>query len=138
MTRHFGSAGRADGVLDLLRQLLECVLVDRATLTGPPHPCDHLLAAERLRHPGPLHDREYRLLDGGKPPTALGARPPAPDHLTVVHLTGVNDPRVRVAAERTAHGSPRSGDQLVDNSWIARPNLWMNYRVVTTRCWGRR
>src|SRR3954453_777686 len=60
-----GDATGADGLLHPVRELRQRVLVDGAPLTGTAYATHHLLAAERLGDPAPLHHREHRLLDGG-------------------------------------------------------------------------
>ena len=74
-----------------------------APLAGPAHSLDHLLAAERLGDAAALDDREHGGLHGGEPATTLRARPATPNRLTLVGFSGVDDPGIGVAAERTVH-----------------------------------
>src|SRR3954447_65844 len=103
---HLRGAGRPDRVLNLLGQLLQLVLVHGAPLAGAPHAGDDLGPVERLAHPAALDDGEHRLLDGGEPATAAGARTAPPGGRALVGLPRVDDPAVGVVAERAPHGDP--------------------------------
>ena len=155
---HLGRAGGADGVLDLLGEQLQLVLVDRPALAGPAHAGDDLGAVERLADPAALDDGEHRLLDGGEPAAALRAGPTAAGGRPLVGLPRVDDPAVGVVAERAAHRrftSSRPGRRCPDA--VGRPGRpvdppgdirWMSrgepedracgraYNSVTTRCRG--
>src|SRR3569833_2328995 len=103
---HLGHAGRPDGVLHLLGQFLQLVLVHRTPLAGAPHAGDDLGPVERLADPAALDDGEHRLLDGGEPPTAARARAAPPGGRALVGFPRVDDPAVGVVAERAPHGDP--------------------------------
>src|SRR5688500_18659062 len=111
-----------------MRELLERVLVDGSPLTCPPDPADDLLPAERFGDTAALDDGEHRLLDRRETPAARRARSPAARGVAVVDLPGVDDPTVRVAAERAAHRHPPPS---------AEPHLLTNDTSVTTTCRGR-
>src|SRR5262249_23473263 len=100
MAGYLGRPARPDGLLDLLGQHRDRVLVDRPALAGFADPDDDLRAAERLGHPAPLDHREDGLLDRGEPLATFRAGPPSPDELPVVGFPGVDHPRVGVAAVR--------------------------------------
>jgi hypothetical protein len=111
VARDLGRTGCADGVLDLLGEHLQLVLVDRPALTGAPNAGDHLGAVERLAHPTALDDSEDRLLDGGESSIARRARATTTGGRPLVGLARIDDPAVGVVAERAAHlGSPPSPD----------------------------
>src|SRR5205823_785336 len=103
MARYLGRAARADGLLDLLREYRDRVLVDRPPLARLAYPADDLRPAERLGHPAALDHREDGLFDRREPLATLRAGPAAPDQLAVVGLPGVDHPRVGVPAVRTPH-----------------------------------
>src|SRR5215213_3055969 len=100
---HLGHPGSPDGVLDLLGQLLELVLVDRTPLAGPPDAGDDLGPVERLAHPAALDDGQDRLLDRGEPALARRAGPPPAGGRALVGLARIDDPAVGVVAEGTPH-----------------------------------
>lgn len=92
------------GVLDLLGQQVQRVVVDLTALTCPAHAADHLLAAEWFGHTAALDDGQYRGFDGAESATTLRARAAAPDGLPLVRLAGVDDSGIGVPTERTMHG----------------------------------
>src|SRR3954462_4245786 len=100
---HLRAPRGADGVLHLLGEQLQLVLVDRPALTRPSDTGDDLGPVERLAHPAALDDGEHRLLDGGEPAPALGARPTAARRRPLIGLPRVDDSAVGVVTERTAH-----------------------------------
>ena len=79
------------GVLDLLGQQVQRIVVDLSALTRPAHTADHLLAAERFGHTAALDHGQHRGFHGGESPPALRARPAASDGLSLVGLAGVDD-----------------------------------------------
>ena len=60
-------------ILDLLRQQVQCVVVDLTALTRAAHAPDHLLATERLGDTAALYDRQHGGLHGGEPAATLRA-----------------------------------------------------------------
>src|SRR4030088_1266977 len=103
MAGNLGTASGPDLLLHPMCELLQCVLIDRAALAGPAHPIHDLVPAERLRHPGALHDGEHGLLDGGEAARALGAGSPTADHLPLVDFARIHHPGVRVPTEWAPH-----------------------------------
>src|SRR5207245_10438037 len=68
-----------------------------------------LLAVERLAPPVTLHDVGQHVLDvlvGRVAPVALQTLPAPADELAFAPDPGVDDPILRVTAERTFHGTP--------------------------------
>src|ERR1700733_7846997 len=103
---HFRQAARPDRLLDPLGEDGELALVDRTALAGALHSPDDLVSGERLGHPAALgHHEDDRLLRG-EPPPAFGAGPPPPDRGAVVGHPAVDNPAVRMTAERTVHALP--------------------------------
>ena len=98
-----GKSTVAMAILDLLGEQIERVVVDLAPLACAPDPADHLLAAERFGYAAAFDHREYRGLHRGEPATALRAGPAPADGLPLIGFTGVDDPGIRVTAERTVH-----------------------------------
>src|SRR3954469_4276982 len=103
VARNLRRTGGADGVLDLLSQQLQLVLVDRPTLAGPSHTGDDLGPVERFAHATALDDGQHGLLDRGEPAPARGAGAAATGGRPLVGLPRVDDPAVGVVAERAAH-----------------------------------
>jgi hypothetical protein len=87
---HLGRALGPDGLLDLLREQRDRVLVDGPALTGLAHPTHDLGPAEGLGDAVALDDRQHGLFDRGEALAALRARPATTDQLTVVGLTRVD------------------------------------------------
>lgn len=109
---NFRGSSRPDGILDLLGQQVQRIIIDITTLTGPPYALDDLVATKRLSDPAALHDGQHGGLDGGETAAALGARAPASYRLTLVRLTGIDKARVRMTAERTVHYCSFAGSGL--------------------------
>src|SRR5579863_539787 len=101
--RHLGQAARPDRLLHPLGEHSELVLVDRPALAGPLHAPDDLVSGKRLGHPAALGNHEDDRLLSGKPPPALRAGPPPAYRGAVVGHPAVDNPAVRVTAERTVH-----------------------------------
>src|SRR5262249_61931946 len=75
----------------------------RPPRAGAPHATDDLAPGERFGDAAALgHHQDDRLLRG-EPPAALGARPAAADRGAAVGRPAVDDPAVRVTAERAVH-----------------------------------
>src|SRR5882757_10526429 len=100
---HFGGATCANALLDTVSQVLQRVFGDRPTLAGPTHPADHLVTQERLGDSTALDDGQHGFLDRGEASATLRAGPPPAGGLTLIDIAGINDPRVRVVAERAPH-----------------------------------
>src|SRR3954447_13845909 len=134
---HLGRAGGPDGVLHLLGQLLQLVLVHGPALAGAPHPGDDLGPVERLADPAALDDGEHRLLDGGEPTPAAGAGTAPPGGRPLVGLPRVDDPAVGVVAERAPHGDPPPSGP---HARVCRPRScglpWGHLVDVPGRTWG--
>ena len=135
-----------DRLLDPLGQQRERVLVDRPALAGLADAGDDLVPAERLGHAAALDHREDGLLDGGEPPAALRAGPPAADHLARRRPPASRRPASRRAGSTDSalfRSSPRPSCGRgwgcpVDRMWTTDPNLWTTYTSVSTRCSGRK
>jgi hypothetical protein len=96
-------ADAPDGVLDPLGQQGQLVLTDRSPLAGPAHPGDDLRPVERLGDPTALDDGEDRLLDGREPPSTTGTGPTPAGGGSLVGLSRVDHPALRVVAEGATH-----------------------------------
>src|SRR6478735_5153583 len=81
---HLAQPPRPDRFLHLLSQDRQLVLADRPSLARALHATDDLLP-------------------GGEPPPALRAGPAATDRGAVVSRPAVDDPAIRVPAERAMH-----------------------------------
>ncbi|GAB0101740.1 hypothetical protein JMUB6875_07040 [Nocardia sp. JMUB6875] len=79
MTGHFGGTLGAHRILDLLREQIERVGVDLATLAGAAHTANDLFATERFGDAAALHHRQNRGFDCGEPAPTLRAGTPPPD-----------------------------------------------------------
>src|ERR1700688_610942 len=107
-----GQAAGPDRFLHLLSQDGQLVLADRPALAGTLHAADDLVPGERLGDPAALgHHQDDRLLRG-EPAPALRARPPAADRGTVVGGPAVDDPAIRMTAERAVHAITSPGLRL--------------------------
>src|SRR5690606_17866831 len=154
VARHLGQACRSDGLLDLVRQLLQVVLAHRPPFARPPDAVDDLLPTELFGDAGPLHHREYHRFGRGEPAAALRARTAPPDRLAVIHFPGIDHTRILVPAERAPHATtsgtsttthqpthhtpclrwtPRAriGDRLVDRRWTTHRLLWTTTSSAT-------
>ncbi len=56
---NFRGSSRPDGILDLLGQQVQRIIIDITTLTGPPYALDDLVATKRLSDPAALHDGQH-------------------------------------------------------------------------------
>jgi hypothetical protein len=84
--------GGTQRLLDLLAQLGQVGLGDRAPLAGLPHPVDDLLAGERLHDPRPLHDHQLHLLQGRETLATGAALAPPPNRAAVLGHARVENP----------------------------------------------
>src|SRR5215469_8534134 len=116
--RHLGQPARPDRLLDPLGEHRELVLVNRPALAGPLHAPDDLVPGKRLGHPAALGDHQDDRLLRGEPPSALRAGPPPAYRGAVVGYPAVDNPAVRVTAERTVHAITSRRVQLAS---YARP-----------------
>ena len=80
-----------DAFLYLLSEDGQFIVRDGATLTGLPHPSNHLVAREGFAHPGAFHHGETGGFDGREPLSAAGALPAALDARAVVTRTRINN-----------------------------------------------
>ena len=94
------------GVLDLLSENRQLVVGDRASLTCFANSTDDLVPAERLDHPGALHDIQRRHLDRGEPSLAVRALSATSHRSPIVGQTAVYDPSRRRGRTGNAWGLP--------------------------------
>lgn len=105
LTRDLGRA-RADVVLHVGRQTLDCLGVDRSVLAGRSDPGDHLAPLEGLPLARSLehhHDSSARPFVGRETPGARHALPAATYRQPLLHLSRVDDTIVGRAAPRATH-----------------------------------
>ena len=127
--------GRADRLLDLLREHGEVGVGDRTPLAGLAHAGDDLLPAERLHYAVALDDVEARGLGRAEAAAAFGALPAATDGQAVVARARVDDAGIGVPAEGAEHGVYRI--PAVDGPAAKRESLAGN-RAVTAAAWAGR
>ena len=84
MGGHLGRAASADGVLHLLGEAPQGVLIDGPALAGAANSPDHLVATEGLGDAVAFADRQQWRLERREAVPALRALPTAPDGLTLV------------------------------------------------------
>ena len=98
-------AGSPQVFFDLLRELGEVGISNRAALTGLAHSEHDLLARKGLDDAAALYHHETRGFSGAESTPALGALPTPSDGEPVIARTRINDAAVRVPAERAVHGA---------------------------------
>jgi hypothetical protein len=100
---HLGRTGRPNGVLHLLGQKVERIIIDLAPLTRSAYSANDLFAAERLRNAAALYNGQHSRFHGSETPSTFRTGTTPADGLPLVSLAGIDYPRVGMTAKRAMH-----------------------------------
>jgi len=124
-------------LLDALSKPSQIVIADRTTLAGLPESDHDLVPAERFTDSGALEHAQAGGLDGREPTFAEGTLAPPPDRQAVIRRPAVDDPAVRMPAERAVHRPLLSCDVIAGAS-PRRPDAEPRSTAAVRAGWGQR
>ena len=95
----------ADGFLDLLGQLLQCIVADVAALAGSLNTANKFVTAEWLGKAIAFNHQQNGFFNSGKTTLTRSAFSTAADRGTTINYARVNNARLFIVTERAIHGS---------------------------------